>query len=205
MWDIVFMLSMLPPRDYNFHYAHRGLISDSELYSAMADGSDNSPGPDPSTLKTHDHLPEGIKPMSLRVTYTESSLSDYVSLKRSNGSLCIELGPPLFGVVSKAGKLNRLKNELKEALTAIGISGIIAHFSDTVMTYARDILPQTVLPETIGLGAAVYALKKLWEKGKLMLGYIQHASIDELNSWMGLVEKAKQNPNIGVNSGNLTL
>jgi hypothetical protein len=169
----------------------------------MQDGTDNSPGPDPSTLETRDHLPAGIKPVTLRVTYTESDLSDYVALKRSDGTLCIELGPPLFGIVRKAGKLNGLKNELKEALSAIGLSGIIAHFSDTVMNYARDLLPQTALPETVGLGAAAYVLKKLWDKGKLMLGYIHHASIDELGNWMGMIEKAKQNSDITVNSGNI--
>jgi len=34
-----------------------------------------------------------------------------------------------------------------------------------------------------------------------MLGYIHHASTDELGSWMGMVEEAKQNPDISVNSG----
>jgi len=169
----------------------------------MPDGTSNSPGPDPSTLETHDHLPAGIKPVTLRVTYTDSNLSDYVSLKRSNETLCIELGPPLFGTVSKAGKLNGLKNELKEALAAIGLSGIIAHFSDTVMNYARNLLSQTAIPETVGLGAAAYVLKKLWDKGKLMLGYIHHASIDELGSWMGILEKAEQNPEITVNPGDM--
>lgn len=167
----------------------------------MPDGTDDSPGPDPSTLETRDHLPAGINPMTLRVTYTDSGLSDYVALKRSNGALCIELGPLLFDIVSKAGKLNGLKNELKEALAATGLSGIATHFSDTVMVYAREILPQSVVPETVGLGAAVYLLKKLWDKRKLMLGYIHHASIDELGSWMGMVEEAKQNPDIGVKSG----
>lgn len=167
----------------------------------MPDGTDDSPGPDPSTLETWDQLPAGINPMTLRVTYTDSNLSDYVALKHSNGALCIELGPPLFGMVSKAGKLNGLKNELKEALAAIGLFGIATHFSDTVMVYAREILPQSVVPETVGLGAAAYVLKKLWDKQKLMLGYIHHAPINELGSWMGMVEEAKQNPDIGVKSG----
>lgn len=167
----------------------------------MADGTDDSPGPDPSSLETRDHLPAGIKPMTLRVTYTDSNLSDYVGLRRSDGTLCIELGPPIFGIVSRAGKLNGLKNELKDALAAIGLFGIVSHFSDTVMDYARELLPQTVLPETVGLGAAAYLLKKLWDRGKLMLGYIHHASIDELGSWMGMVEEAKKNPDINVNSG----
>jgi hypothetical protein len=166
----------------------------------MPDGIDDSPGPDPSTLEARDHLPGGIKPMTLRVTYTDSNLSDYVTLKRSNGALCIELGPPLFGIVSKAGKLNGLKNELREALAAIGLSGIATHFSATVMDYARELLPQSAVPETVGLGAAAYVLKKLWDKGKLMLGYIHHASIDEIGSWMGITEEAKQNPDISVNS-----
>lgn len=167
----------------------------------MPDRFDEFPGPDPSTLEACDHLPAGIKPMTLRVTYTDSKLSDYVALKRSNGQVCIELGPPLFGIVSKAGKLNNLKNELKEALAAIGLAGLLAHFSDTVMNYARDLLPHAALPETAGLGAAAYVLKKLWDKRKLILGYIHHASIDELPSWMGMVEEAKKNPDISVSSG----
>jgi len=168
----------------------------------MPEGNDDSPGPDPSTLEARDSLPAGIKPIALRVTYTDSNLSDYVGLKRSDGTLCIELGPWLFGIVSKAGKLNNLKKELKEALAAIGVSGIFAHFSDKVMDYAREFLPQTAIPEMVGLGAIVYVLKKLWEKGKLMLGYIHHASTDELANWMGLIEEGKQNPDIDVTSGN---
>lgn len=158
----------------------------------MTDGDDDSPGPDPSSLEARDHLPAGINPMTLRVTYTDSNLSDYVALKRSDGTLRIELGPPLFGVVSKAGKLNGLKNELKEALAAVGLSGIVAHFSDTVIDYARELLPQTTVPQTVGLGAAAYALKKLWDRGQLMLGYIHHASIDELGNWMGMMEEDRK-------------
>jgi hypothetical protein len=168
----------------------------------MLDGTNDLPGPDPSTLETREHLPAGVNLMTLRVTYTNSDLSDYVVLKRSNGALCIELGPPLFGIVSKAGELNGLKNELKEALAATGLSGIVAHFSDTVMNYARHLLPHTALPETLGcLGAAAYVLKKLWDRGMLMLGYIHHASIGEIGRWMGMMEKAKQTPDITVNSG----
>ena len=102
--------------------------------------------------------------------------------------------------MSKAGKLNGLKNELREAVAAIGLSGIATHFSDTVMDYAREFLPQSAVPETVGLGAAAYVLKKLWDRGKLMLGYIHHASIGEIGSWMGIVEEGKQNPNVSVNS-----
>lgn len=167
----------------------------------MPNGTDDFPGPDPSTLENRDHLPFGINPMTLRVTYTDSDLSDYVALKRSNGALCIELGPPLFGIVSNAGKLNALKNDLKEALAAIGLSGLATHFVDSVMDYARELLPQSAIPETVGLGAAAYVLKKLWDREKLMLGYIHQASIDELGSWMGMIEEAKQNSEISVNSG----
>ena len=131
----------------------------------MTDGDDDSPGPNPSSLEARDRLPAGINPMTLRVTCTESNLSDYVPLKRSDGTLCIELGPPLFGVVSGAGKINGLKNELKEALAAVGLSGIVAHFTDTVMEYARELLPQTAVPETVGLGATAYALKILGIEG----------------------------------------
>jgi len=169
----------------------------------MPDSTSNSPGPDPSTLETRDHAPAGIKPVNLRVTYTESKLSDYIALNRSNKVLCIELGPPLFDIVRKAGKVNRLKSELKEALAAIGLSGIIEYFSDIVMKYALNLLPHATLPGTVGIGTAAYLLKKLWERGKLILGQIHHASIDELGSWMAMIEEAKQNPNITVNSGEM--
>jgi len=164
----------------------------------MPSGPDNSPGPDPSTLEAVDHVPAGIKPMNLRVTYTESKVSDYVALTRSNKVLCIELGPPLFGIVKKAGKYNSLKNELKDALGALSVGEIISHFSETVMKYVLDLDPHASVPGTVGIGTAAYLLKKLWERGKLMLGYIHHASIDELSSWMGMIEAAKENANLTV-------
>ena len=170
----------------------------------MSDDDSTPPGPDPSTLETHDSPPAGIKPVTLRVPYTDSNLSDYVALTRSNGMLCIEFGPPLFNIVRKAGTINNLKSELNEGLGAIGLSGIMIHFSDTVMDYARHLLPHAMIPETVGLGAAVYVLKKLWDRGKLMLGYIHHASIDEAGSWMGLIEEAKRNPETTVESGNIS-
>lgn len=169
----------------------------------MPDSTRNSPGPDPSTLEARDHVPAGIRPIALRVTYTESKLSDYISLKRSNGALCIELGPPLFGIVRKAGKVRNLKNEIERVLSAIGIAELAEHFSETVMKYALDIFPDATLPGTVALGTATYLLEKLWERGKLMLGYIHHASIDELSSWMGLIEQAKQNTDISVDSGKI--
>jgi len=169
----------------------------------MPDSTNNSPGPNPSTLKNYDHVPAGINPVSLRVTYTESKLSDYIALERSNGALCIELGPPLFGIVRKGGKLKNLKNEIERALSAIGLAEIVEHFSETVMKYALDIFPDATLPGTVALGTATYLLEKLWERGKLMLGYIHHASIDELSSWMGLIEQAKQDTDISVEPGEI--
>jgi hypothetical protein len=41
--------------------------------------------------------------------------------------------------------------------------------------------------------------------GKLILGYIHHATIDEIGSWMGMIEEAKQNSDITVNSGDMVL
>jgi len=169
----------------------------------MPDSTSNSPGPDPSTLEAHDDVPAGIEPISLRVTYTDSKLSDYIALKRSNGALCIEVGPPLFGIVRKAGKVRNLKNEIEAALSAIGLTEVVGHFCDTVMKYVLNLLPDATLPGTVALGTAVYLLEKLWERGKLMLGYIHHASIDELSSWMGLIEQAKQNTDISVESGEI--
>lgn len=164
----------------------------------MAGGNGGAPGPNPSSLESHDHYPAGIKPISLRITYTESKLSDYVEIKRSNGSLCIELGPPLFDIVRKAGKLNNLKNELKKGLGLIGISGIITYFNETILEYAGKVLPVGLLPKTAGIGAAAYVLKILWDKNKLILGYIHHASIDEIPQWMGLVDEAQETQGIAV-------
>lgn len=160
-------------------------------------------GPDPSTLEVPDHVPKGITPISLRIPYTDTKLSDYVNLKRSDG-LCIELGPPLLGIVRKAGHINDLRKEHNEALAAIGVGGIFTHFHGTVMTYARQVLPVDVLPATVGLTAAVYAIKKLWENGLLRLGQIHQASIDELLRWLGLVDEAKKNPDITVVSSDST-
>lgn len=165
------------------------------------DSTSNSPGPDPSSLEAHDHLPAGIKPISLRVTYTESKLSDYIALKRSSGALCIELGPPLFDIVRKGRKVKNLKSEIERALSAIGLAGIVEHFSETVMRFALDLFPDALLPGTVALGTATYLLEKLLERGKLILGYIHHASINEFSSWMGLIEQAKESPNIPVHTG----
>jgi hypothetical protein len=164
----------------------------------MTDGVENpsGSGPDPSSLDTVDHYPDGIRPMNLRVVYSSDNLSDYVNLTRSDGQLCLELGPPLFGIVSKAGSINNLKNEVKDALAAIGVSGILTHFSETVVEYAQQLLPSWTIPETIGLGAAVKVIKKLWNKQKLILGYIHHATTDELGNWMKMIENAYEHPDI---------
>jgi len=164
-------------------------------------GYENYPGPDPTSLENRDNVPAGIRPINLRVTYTDSKLTDYVALKRSGRSLCIELAPPLLGVVRKAGKINNLQKDLKEALAATGLTGIVTHFVDTIMAYARELLPSFSIPEITGLGASCYVLKKLWDRGLLMLGAIHHASIDEIPSWMGMIHEAKKNPDISVNSG----
>ncbi len=161
----------------------------------MPDGIENPSGPDPSTLDTVDHYPDGIPPMNLRITYSSTELTDYVNLNRSNGQLCLELGPPLFDLVSKAGSIRNLKNEVEDALTAIGVGQISTHFSETVVEYAQQVLPSAI-PETIGVSAAVYVIKKLWNKQKLILGYIHHASIDELGDWMGMIEAAYEHPDI---------
>lgn len=157
-----------------------------------------SGGPDPDSIDTVDHYPDGVMPMTLRITYSSNQLSDYVNLKRDDGTLCLELGPPLFGIVRKAGKINNLKNEVKEALAAIGVGGIVTHFSETVVEFAKHYLPSGAIPETVGIGAAVFLIKKLWDRGKLMLGYIHHASIDELGNWMKMIQNAAEHPDIDV-------
>ena len=99
--------------------------------------------------------------------------------------------------------MKNLKNEIERALSAIGLAEIVEHFSETVMKYALDIFPGATLPGTVALGTATYLLEKLWERGKLILGYIHHASIDELSSWMELIEQAKQDTNINLEAGEI--
>lgn len=98
------------------------------------------------------------------------------------GQIFIEFSPTLFGIVSKAGRISELKNEMKEAIVAIGVGSLVIHFHDFVMEDARELLPPFSVPEMAGLGAVAYVLKKMWEKGTLMLGLIHHATTDELPS-----------------------
>jgi len=159
---------------------------------------DNLPGPDPSSLDSVNHLPQGVMPMTLRVTYTSNSLTDYVHLKRSNGRLTLELGDPLFGVVRKASNVYKLKKELGEVLAAIGMEGLVSHFTSAIAEYVNGLLSVPAFSETIGLGVAAYLLKKMHEAEMLMLGYIHQASIDELPSWKGLVDNARTNSDLQV-------
>lgn len=159
---------------------------------------DDLPGPDPSTLEAVDYTPEGVMPVNLSVSYTSNSVSDYVLLKKENGQYTLELAEPLFGFVRKAGRVNNLKSELEDALTAIGVGGIVSHFTSAVSEYMNSLLPVEALPETIALSTAAYLLKKLYDAGRLRLGYIHHATIDELPSWMAIVNEAKRNPDISV-------
>jgi hypothetical protein len=51
---------------------------------------------------------------------------------------------------------------------------------------------------SIGIGLVTYLLQKLYDAERLVLGIIHQASVDELSSWLGLVEEAKENPDITV-------
>lgn len=163
----------------------------------MGDG-EKLPGPDPSTLRALDYVPKGVTPVPLRVTYTSDSVTDYVNLKKSNEQYRLELGDPLFGVVRKAGKVKDIKEELSKALAAIGVGGLVSHFTSVISEYVNLFLPVPAFPDTIGLSLAVYLLEKMYDANLLSLGYIHQASIDELPNWMGLIEKAKGNPDIRV-------
>ncbi|GAA0259910.1 hypothetical protein ACFFQF_20950 [Haladaptatus pallidirubidus] len=157
---------------------------------------ENLPGPNPSTLETVDYVPEGIMPVALRVTYSTDSVTDYVNLKRSGRQCTLELGDPLFGIVRKAGEINDLIGELTDALAAIGLGSIVSHFSSAVAEYFNSLLHVPALPGTIGLSTVVYVLKKMYDADLLMLGYIHQAPIEELPSWLGLLDEADRNPEI---------
>lgn len=157
------------------------------------------PGPDPESLEALDYVPEGVQPIALRVTYTSNSVDDYVNLKKSEaGQAVLELADPLFGIVRMAGRVKELKKELAAALGAVGLSDIIAQFKSAVADYVNQILGVAAFPESITLGLAAYLLKKAYEADRLLLGYIHHASIDELPNWMGLIENAEDNPDLSV-------
>lgn len=161
-------------------------------------GSNNTPGPDPSTLDTADQAPPGVNPIPMRITYSSDQVSDFVSTKRSGLTLRLELAPPLLNIVRKAGEVRELVDELKSAFAAISIP-ILEHFKSTVVEFANHFLHVPAFSETVGLSTAAYILFKLREKGLLVFGHIHQASIEELGSWMRLIENAKEHPDIDVN------
>jgi hypothetical protein len=158
----------------------------------------SSPGPDPSTLRNVDHVPEGINPVPMRITYTANQVSDFINFKRSGWQIRLELAGPLFSIVRKAGKITDLTAELSTALSSVGVAGIEERFHQAVAEYANAVLSVPAFTASIGLGVAVYLLKKLYDAERLVPGVIHQASIEELPSWMGLVEEAKDNPDITV-------
>lgn len=156
-----------------------------------------TPGPDPSTLRNADSAPPGVTPIPMRVTYKTDSPSDWISVEREGYGVRLMLAGPLLSVVRKVGQVNDFKNELSDALNAVGIE-LISEFTEAVAEYANILLPVEGIPLTIGLGTAAYLLKRIHTAGVLALGFIHHASIEELPSWMGMIEKAKQDPDITV-------
>jgi len=159
-----------------------------------------SPGPNPSTLRNADHseVPAGVTPVPLRVTYTSSEVSDYINFKQDGWRIRLELYGPLFKLIRKAGRIKDLASELSKALAAVNLPGIGEYFRETVADYANAILSVPAFTASIGLGLAAYLLEKLYNAERLVLGRIHQASSDELPSWLGLVEEAKENPDITV-------
>ncbi|WP_416839469.1 hypothetical protein [Haloferax sp. DFSO52] len=155
-------------------------------------------GPDPSSLEAVNHTPKGVMPLTLRVTYSSNSPTDYANLRRSAGQVIIELADPLFGLIRKAGEVSDFLNELNTALTTIGLGSIVSHFRSTIAEYVNTLLHVDAFPKTIALSTVAYLLKKMYDAELLMLGYIHQASIDELPNWLGLIENAKSNPDISV-------
>lgn len=160
--------------------------------------SHSSPGPNPSSLQTVDHVPDGINPLSMRITYTSNQVSDYISLKRDGWQIQLELADPLFSIVRKVGKISDFGSEISKALSTIGIAGIEGQFREAVAEYANAVLSIPAFTASISIGVAVYLLKKLYESGMLFLSVIHQASIEELSSWVGLIEEAKDHPDITV-------
>lgn len=156
------------------------------------------PGPDPSTLDTADHVPQGIEPLSMRITYSSNSLSDYIAIDREGLGVRLELAEPLLGVVRKATTASDLVSELQDALAAVSVTGIIEYFKATIAEYANHFLAVPAIPESASFGAIVYLLKKLYDSGFLFLGRIHQASTEELGSWLSLIEEAKEHPDITV-------
>ena len=160
--------------------------------------SHTSPGPDPSTLRNVNHVPKGIKPVPMRVTYTSNQVSDYINFKRDGWQIRLELAGPLFSIVRKAGKITDLTTELSTALSSIGVAGIEERFCEAIAEYANAVFSVPAFTVSITLSVAAYLLKKLYDAERLVLGVIHQASIEELPSWMGLIEEAKNNPDITI-------
>lgn len=160
----------------------------------------SSPGPDPSTLRNADRseVPAGVNPAPLRITYTSNEFSDYINFKQDGWEVRLELYGPLFSLMRKAGRIKDLTSELSKALAAINLPGIGEYFRAAVADYANAILSVPAFTASIGLGLAAYLLQKLYDAERLVLGIIHQASFDELPSWLGLVEEAKENPDITV-------
>jgi len=160
----------------------------------------SSPGPDPSTLRNADRseVPDSVIPAPLRVTYTSNEVSDYINFKRDGWKVRLELYGPLFSLVRKADQVKDLTTELSKALGAINLPGIEEYFRAAVADYANAIFSVPAFTASIGIGLATYLLQKLYDAERLVLGIIHQASVDELPSWLGLVEEAKENPDITV-------
>ncbi|MUV61914.1 hypothetical protein [Halobacterium sp. CBA1126] len=100
--------------------------------------SDELPGPNPDSLEVVEEAPEGINPIPMRITYTSDSVSDYIALTRSGRQVTLDLAEPLLGVVRGAASLSVKIDELRSALAAVGIDGIIEHFTSVVARYTNE-------------------------------------------------------------------
>jgi len=165
----------------------------------MAD-DDTVPGPDPSSLRVPDHVPDGVDPIPMRITYSSDSVSDWISLDRSRTSVKLELAGPLLSIVRKVAngyeKASTLRNKLA---TISGLAGgLVGPFKETVSQLVNNFLPVPVLGAAAGFELIVGALKLLHNRGMLLLKVIHQADPEEFWKWCELMEQAKWTADITV-------
>lgn len=157
--------------------------------------SDNStPGPDPSSLRVPDDVPDGIQPISMRITYSSDSVSDWVSVSHSRTSVKLELAEPLLSVVRKVVNGYEKVSSLRNKLATVSGLGLLKAFKEAVAEFVNNFLPVPAIQETAALGFLVMVLKWLHNHGMLLLGFIHQASPEELSNWLALKEQAKWTP-----------
>jgi hypothetical protein len=156
-------------------------------------------GPKPSSLGTADSAEAGDLLISnLVVTYTSNEASDYVCVGRDGWGVTLDVEPSLFKIIKKVSQGKAILDEIRKALAAFSVEGLIEHFVSKVSEFAQAVTTTPVLPELTGLAAACYIIEKLYSSGLLALGIIHQASIRELPRWMQLMEETKRHESITV-------